>query len=187
MLVGVVARANISSSIVRNMSEKFPLHPNTVTAGFTLVELMVAFSLGITISLVGMLGFSQFSDKQQVESATLNVATMLQKARSRARSQVKPGVGSCATQAMDGYQVRFCDVAGSGCTTPGQYELLIVCGGLGTVVETKQLPQNIFVTSSTLPSYQFNVITGAAQSGQIIINGNGIDKTITISSNGTIN
>jgi Tfp pilus assembly protein FimT len=155
--------------------------------GFTLIELVVAFSLLVSASVFGMIGFRQYSDSQKIQNAALDVALMLQKARSRAQSQLKPsGIAACQTNTLDGYEVRICGVPTSKCNGGGRYELQVICGSNNGLIEAKQLPATVTFDNSTNPTYFFQVINGSVNSGSILINGGGSLKTIQVSGIGNI-
>ena len=93
------------------------------SAGFTLIEMLVVFSLLFIFSTVGIVSYVQFTNIQSLDASTAEFSTMLNTARMRAVSQVVPAVATiCAGQTLHGYQVSF---------TPAwkDYEVDVLCGG----------------------------------------------------------
>jgi type II secretory pathway pseudopilin PulG len=161
---------------------KHPVNPR----GFTLIELILAFSLSIVIAFVSVAGFVQFNSIQKVNNAASEVTAMLQKAKSHAISQVKPvSVAACVNNPLDGYEVRFCGLPGSQCTGTGQYNLYILCGG-STLVESATIPGGVTLANGTTTSFTFRVLNGSATPGTITLSGSGKTKTIQVTSIGII-
>lgn len=152
--------------------------------GFTLIELIVVFSILVILSTLGIAAFVNNSRVQALDAALNDVIVMLQTAKSRAQSQVKSSSGVCASSALDGYRVTFSP-------SDQAYRLEVVCGGniLSPPVETKGLPQNIsFSSPTTETSLVFNILTGRVEGydGSITITGYGKEKTVTVYSDGRI-
>lgn len=103
--------------------------------GYSLIELLVVFSLLALISGIGFAGFSEYSYRQVVDQASSDVQAAFEKAKENAISQVKPEI--CGnTNPLYGYKVNL-DVDGS-------YEIVADCGDLVTPSpEQMQLPQNV--------------------------------------------
>lgn len=155
-------------------------------SGFTLIEIVVAFSLLMSISVISIVGFREYSDTQRTQNAAADVALLLQKARSRAQSQLKPSsVTACQTNPLSGYEVRICNVTGSSCSGIGRYELHVNCGS-PYLVEAKQLPPGITFATSSRPSFFFRVINGTVNSGTVILDGYAVQKTVRVSGFGNI-
>jgi type II secretory pathway pseudopilin PulG len=164
-----------------------PIQSGSIHSGFTLIELIVAFALSISIAMAGLVSYTKFNQTQKFKNTVLDVRSELQKAKSRAQSQVKPStLAACQTAALTGYAVRFCTFPNSQCAASGRYELHIVCGGTSTLIEAKQLPAGITFQVGTNGIFLFNVLNGAVQSGSVSINGYGQSKTIQVSGTGTI-
>ena len=73
-----------------------------VEKGFTLIELMVVFSILAVLSTIGVAAFVSFSRTQTLNAAASDIKSMLNLAKSRAYSQVKPSVTPCNTSQLDG-------------------------------------------------------------------------------------
>ena len=158
----------------------------TVIAGFTLIEVLLAFSLSVTVAFVSILGFVQFNSLQQFNNASNDMVTMLQKAKSHAISQVKPQtVAACTTNPLDGYEVRLCGIAGSTCAGAGQYNLYVICAS-SNLIQTATLPNGVTFANGSTTSFIFRVLNGSSTPGNITMNGFGKTKTIQVSSIGII-
>lgn len=179
-------------------------------SGFTLIEIIIVFSVLAIISVTGIAAFLNYSRSQTLSTATAEVVTMLNTAKSRAMSQkiINPTNESqtmCgANNPFVGYKVLICkfsdgSVGSSDCigaTSNNSYQFQIACTNLplDPVIETKTLPPNIsFPAGQTAVSYLFRALTGAvditggASQGTITINGYGLTpKVITVYSDGRI-
>lgn len=159
----------------------------TVISGFTLIELVVASALLTTISIFGVAAYRSYAESQKLQNSALDVSLMLQKAKSRAQTQVKPSnITICQNTGLSGYQVRFCNLPSSSCSGSGDYELHIVCSGLNRLVESKDLPQSVTFANTTSPVFFFRVLHGSVNTGTIRINANGQHKIIQVSGLGDI-
>ncbi len=149
--------------------------------GFTLIELLLVIALSAVIGTFGMVSYMQFNNAQQLENAALDVSLLLQKAKSRAQSQVKPVVPACssATDTLTGYEVRISAASRT-------YELYIVCGTNSGLQETKILPSSVSFDVSSQTPYRFLVLTGAVNAGTIKLNGSSGSKTVTVDTAGNI-
>jgi len=157
-----------------------------VEKGFTLIELMVVFSIFAVLSTIGVAAFVSFSRTQTLNAAASDIKSMLNLAKSRAYSQVKPSVTPCNTSQLDGYKVKIDSMGGS-------YDLIAQCGGLDTApIRTGRLPSGYSFTTGppTPPStFFFPVIKGGVVgNGNVgINNGFGQWAIISVSSDGNIN
>lgn len=160
--------------------------------GFTLIELLVVFSVIAILSSIGIAAFVTNSRTQTLNSEASDVVAVLQLARSRSLSQVKPNQGPCVTQPLDGYRVDVCGLPGSLCSQTNTYELYAVCSSNSSLIESGRLVENVsFDTNETQPiSFLFRVLTGGVEgisnTGTITILGYDQKRTITITSTGTI-
>src|SRR5689334_17105374 len=108
-------------------------------AGFTLIELIVVFSIITILSSVGIAGFVTFSHSQTVDTYMKEFKTTLLTARSRALSQLRDqacfssGFSSQGYE-LQGYQVVACCSFGTLClnqtchNSANSYELQAVYG-----------------------------------------------------------
>lgn len=150
---------------------------NRLSNGFTLIEMIIVITLMFTLTMTGIVGFVGYHRAQTLQSAALDLSTMLATAKSYAQSQVKPQ--SCGnTQALEGYRVSM---------TSTSYRLRVECGGTTRAIgRAKVLPAGIrFGTNSPL-TISFKVLTGMVTSGTITLQGFGADKKIVIDGIGNI-
>lgn len=162
----------------------------TSKAGFSLIELLVVFSLVTVISGVGFAAFVSYSRKQTIIQASGQVKEIVDSAKFNALSSVKPS--SCSSEdQLSGYKVIFCSNAL--CVTPGaDYEASVVCGGSETVIKSGKLSDNITFSndgvSDICGTIMFSVISGITQGVpcQINVNGYGNQSIVTIDSTGHV-
>lgn len=147
--------------------------------GFTLIELMVVLSVMAFLGTLGIAGFTTYNQIQILQSATNDVAAVLNLAKSRAQSQVKPFALCSSSETLAGYKVEI--------LAPKNYTLYLRCSGNDRKVEeeAKALPSNVSFKASI--SFFFPIQTGGVQAaGQIIISGYGHNKTVTVNSLGGV-
>lgn len=173
--------------------------------GFTLIELIVVFSIIAVLSLIGVAAFVSYGRMATLQSASSDLSSMLLTAKSRADSQVKPSsaqIPQCNGQTvLDGYKVVLCPTATSNviCDTKNSYVLGVACGSsscsdslcsniIPQKIEETTLPQDVtFDSGTTSTSFFFSVISGGVGgSGKIILDGFGNQKTITVDLTGGI-
>jgi prepilin-type N-terminal cleavage/methylation domain-containing protein len=149
-----------------------------VPKGFTLIELLVVFAVIGTLILSSLAAFFTFNRSQTFKTSVSNFVYMLNTAKARAQSQVKPSV--CGTQVLRGYQIT---VTASGRT----YTLSVRCGANIYAIETKSLGSGVtFVTGSTTPVV-FAVSTGTLPAtATVTITGHGETKSVIINATGNI-
>lgn len=164
--------------------------------GFTFIELIVVFSVIVILSSIGIASFVSYSRNQQLNSSVSDLVTVINLAKSRSSSQVKPDICS-DSEMLEGYEVRICGLAGSSCISSFPigsygYELDVKCSSKGFPVPisnyAKQLPQSIsFSGATTSTSLFFPILLGGVKGkGEIVFTGYGQTKTITIDSLGNI-
>ena len=159
------------------------------SAGFTLVELIIVISVISALSIVGIASYVSYSRAQTLNAAAGDLAVMLNLAKSRAYSQVKPYNVSCQGNPLEGYEVRIC--SGSTCdgtTDSPSFALYVKCGG-STPVSTATFSNLTFTSPPpTVYSFFFPVLKGSvAGSGTITIT-NDFDETrnVTVDQSGNI-
>ena len=151
--------------------------------GFTFVEIIIAIGIMSVLGAIIFAGFNNYRQVQTLQTSGDEVATMLNLARSRAQSQIKPSV---CTDNLNGYRVVI--------TAPKTYALKVSYSGtiddIGDIEiseQIKQLPAN--VTFSNNSSFFFLVRTGETipdGGGTIAVNYAGKTKTITINALGGV-
>lgn len=141
--------------------------------GFTLVELVVVFSVMAILGTAGIAAFVSYSRTQALDAASSEVLSMLQTAKSRAQSQVRPTHGNCATGTLEGYQVII--------TPPDTYTLELKCDVGVQEIERKRLPQNVTFQSGIFQTFLFRILTGGVVgTGPVTIWAYGKSKFFTV-------
>lgn len=158
-------------------------------SGFTLLELIVAFSIIAILSTVGIASYINFARWQTLQQAYLDFFNTVSLARANAASQVKPS--QCiSSSTLDGYRVRINTVANS-------YTLSVVCSGIDYIIFTKSLSTGVVFNKSTdnppttTTDILFSVLTsGVTNPGNVVLSypaqASIAPKIITITSVGGI-
>ncbi len=154
--------------------------------GFTLIELIVVFSVIAVLSTIGVASFVSYSRAQTLKQATNDFITVLNTAKSRASAQVKPSSQCLSSRVLQGYSVTV-NISGRA------YSLNIICSGVTTVLSTLTLPTGVTFNSATATppttttNIVFSVLTGGVTgTGDVVLNAYGATKTVTINSVGGI-
>src|SRR4030042_4548027 len=111
----------------RQMSNRQTFKTENSSRGFTLIELIVVFSILSVLSAAGLASFVTYSRTQAVTNERNNLILILNVAKARAQSQIKPS--SCSTQTLRGYEV-FINTAND------TYILRAVCSPSVVVIST---------------------------------------------------
>ena len=179
--------------------------------GFTLIELVIVFSIIALLSIAGIASFAAFSQRQILINAVANLRTILNVARTRTLSQVN-GVSPNActsSEQFGGYVVVVCcNAAGSQtncpvipCVGSDEYDLFETCYS-GSNPSYKPIQGGTFSSGITVSSattartFQFTPLTGTVtygtgtslSSGSVILNysSQGVSSSVTVSSIGAI-
>lgn len=124
-----------------------------INAAFTLVELLVVIAIISTISFVGIVAFASYGKIQALNSASADVISVLQLAKSRAQSQVKPEDITLCEGFLDGYEVVLYN---------SSIEMYAYCDrerGSNPIL-TKILSRPIMFGSLPVSAFLFKVLTG---------------------------
>jgi prepilin-type N-terminal cleavage/methylation domain-containing protein len=156
--------------------------------GFTLIELVVAFSIMAVLSTIGVASFVNYSQAQSLQQAVNDLTTTINTAKAKTATQVND-VCSGSSKAFSGY-----DVVLTKTTNPDSYTLNAICNGVEAIppVTTTSFPKGVSLDSS-MPNkitITFSVLTGAAKTTTNNIKIDGVtaqlSKTISIDSGGNI-
>jgi len=170
-------------SLPRNKQSK----SNNLEQAFTLIELMISISIMAILGSLSIAGFNSFNQVQVLKTSTAEVATMLDLARSRAQSQIKPPGLCSSTNTLGGYLVKI--------VSNKNYALFLRCSGSGASTdvlvseENRNLPSGLVFSSPVPAVFFFPVLTGELETpGTIVVcNSQGKARTITINSLAVIN
>ncbi len=146
--------------------------------GFTLIELIVVFSIIALLTSVGIASYSSYNQSQSFQTSVAEVVSVINLAKSRSLTQVKPP--QCGVQVLRGYQVSF--TAGG-----SAYTLNVLCGTNTYVLSNKNLASQVTFAAGSVPSIVFAVSTAIVPSpGTVTITGYGNTKRITSDTSGNI-
>lgn len=161
--------------------------------GFTLIEIIVVFTIIAVLSVIGVASFANYSRRQTVDNAAQDLSSFLVIAKSRAISQVKPTtqIAQCdANSILNGYKVVLCPTSSSDvlCSSAGTYVLGVRCSNVDYRIQSGTLPKNVtFNPTPTSTSFFYPVISsGVVGSGTISLSGYGYVKTVIVDSVGGI-
>lgn len=158
--------------------------------GFTIIELIVVFSVIAIISTIGIASFVSYTNSQKLRNAVLEVKTALQDARSQALSQTRPNT---CNGTLDAYEVRICcKSSGTGCPsciTSGDYEIDAICSNVAVNTSFGTLPSDVTFSSTQTTQRTFHfvpIVGGVTNSGTIGITQSNTTQTINVTSTGVI-
>lgn len=180
--------------------------------GFTLIELIIVFTVLAILSVGGIAAFVSYSQTQSLSNDRENIINILNLAKANTTSQLKPTLSGVCSGTLEGYSVIF-TTSGANANT---YNLYVRCTEntasppLVREIKINNTPYKLsrgitFITSGTNPmnvsSVFFTVLTGGIEvknlsngvancsgsSCRIVLNGfSKGPKTITIDSSGSI-
>lgn len=154
--------------------------PSKSSLGFTIIELLVVFSIAVILSGSGYVALTSYSQKQALDQAVQDAKAAIDQAKFNAVSKTKPVTG-CASKVLTAYQFLICtDLAEC------SYRVEALCDTQTTTVVTKKLPANISISqSTTCTGIEYNTLTGFVGTGcKIDFSGYGSVKTITVDNAG---
>jgi len=138
------------------------------SVGFTLLELIIVFTVISILSTIGIASFVDYSRVQVVQSAGSNLEATINMAKSRALSQTKPA--GCESQVLQGYEVVIDTV-----NKPNSYTIWAVCSDslanpFGASTNKVSLPTsvNFDLNKTTTNTVFFPVLTGGIKGGGVI-------------------
>ena len=126
--------------------------------GFTLLELVVVFSVIAIISTIGVVSFTNYNKTQELNGAVSDVVNFLNTAKSNSLSQIKTAgcdqvdADNNPVYTLEGYEVTV--ISGSG-DEKSSLTLRAKCSGLYFGAKTITLSKNIKITSPLPPGNVF--------------------------------
>lgn len=140
--------------------------------GFTIIELLVVFSLMSIVSGIGLVSFGDYSRRQVVAQTAGDLKQALDTARFNALSNVKPS--SCgSSEQLDSYTLKFCysgNCVGISDTTDEKSYVIRANCGTSTKDVVKNLPSNVGfdgagITQAVCLNLVFNSIGSSVTGG----------------------
>lgn len=132
-------------------------------AGFTLLEITIAFGIIGILSVVGFSSFTSYSRRQVLDQSATQVRSAIEQAKFNALSKVKPEVCN-PNFPISGYTFRLC--AEEDATCSGDYEVSALCspapGSSHTDILSGDLPASVQLISSedTCSAITYNILNG---------------------------
>lgn len=171
---------------------------NKNAAGFTLLEMLVVFTVIGLLTGVGFASFVSYSKKQTLDQAVQDLKTGIDQAKFNAVSRVKPTVSPCSdTAPLDRYRIRVCTSTVSCTTSSDLYETdagCIVAGASSwttSLLASKKRPSTI--TATILPGecgvgsnnyMQFYALSGLDAPCRIVVTDGSVSKTLCVDGGG---
>lgn len=158
------------------------IHKKSILKGFSLVELLVVFSLMIVLSTMAFVGMRGYTTRQTLVQTTENLVTTLKLARSRAQTQVKPT--DC--DRLRGYRIRFtCNSV-----TCSSYRMVAVCQVEIPTTTQGTIPRDVTLTRGA-PILTFQTVSGTvseitSETTLLLRVGEGVPEVIHIYNDGRI-
>lgn len=157
-------------------------------SGFTLIEILVVFSVIAILSAVGFASLLTYGRSQEVSQTASDIKLLINQARSNALSAVKSEKDeqgttvNCGAAALSGYSVET--------FTNTSLDFNMVCTG-NPAIRLKRLTVSsrlTFGTGTTCSSIFFNSLTTTASGVpcEIVVEGYGQTKTISVDAIGNV-
>lgn len=146
--------------------------------GFTLIEFLVVFAVTSVIIGISVNSFNTYNNTQIHNTSVLGVASLLNSARAKSISQVKPE--RCGSNVLHGYEVRI--------NIPGpDYEQNVICGSSRFRMQQSKLNPRVSFSSSSAASIFFNVSTGIVTiPGAFVVTGPSKTSNISVDKIGIV-
>ena len=169
--------AEVQTGHIPSITHKMDEKEISKSSGFTLIELIVVFSVISILSTLGVAAFVDYSRTQALQTSTNDFVNTLNLAKGRALSQVKPS--ECTQEALSGYRVEILDKS--------TYKLSVVCTNTYKVSQFS-LPTNITfnMVKITTPIFFPIISSGVAGYGNTEMTAYGKSRCVTVSSGGII-
>jgi len=157
-------------------------------SGFTLIELIIVVTVILVISVVTLLNYNAYTDKQRVKQAGLTLRSDLRSTQTKATAGQKPVV--CSEATLVSYQVTFSTCGGTGAC----YEIQPVCVANETTVDTTSEVTRVYLPSgvtffASYPPIQFFSVTGVTNltaDMMIQLSGAGVAYIVLVSPSGSV-
>lgn len=166
-------------------------------SGFSLIELMVVFSLIAIVSGIGFASFAGYSRRQTLSQAASDLKSIIDRAKFDALSSVKPA-SLCPGENLVGYKVALCSTSPLSClssSTQSDYQLIGVCSSRDYLIIAKKLPQNISIVTAnnttTCGEISFDSLSNSVRGTPCVIGitgttGYGSQLTLSVDQGGNV-
>lgn len=142
-------------------------------SGFSLIELMVVFSIITIVSGIGFVSFKSYSDRQIISSNAQDIKLAVETAKFNAVSAVKQS-GCVSSDALRGYNFNLNPASKT-------YSISILCGINEYVVKAKKVSSQVAISSgSTCSKIEFESLTGQISGANCTIILSGYNQTVTL-------
>jgi prepilin-type N-terminal cleavage/methylation domain-containing protein len=149
-----------------------------LTAGFTLIELMVAITLLALLMGGGIAGYIRVNDRQNLVNAGKNVQLFMREAQKKARVGERPAA-SAGCGALVSYQLKTS-------ATLDQVNLNAECDNAVTsLIDSYTFPNGV-VASSAFDMHFYALQGGVKNSGQVVLHSKTRSYTFTVDGGGSI-
>ena len=156
--------------------------------GFTLIEILVVFTVTAILASVGFASFVSYGRNQQITQSANDMKLLISQARFNAISTVKVNRDSqgntisCGSEVLSGYTVVV--------TGNNRLRLMQECANTGSqTVRTVTAPRNVtFSNGTTCTTIRFSSLSANSTGGSCLIRlgAYGLTKTITVDAVGNV-
>lgn len=165
----------------------------STSSGFTLIEILVVFSLMSIVAGVGFASFVSYSRSQTLTQSASDIKGTVDKARFNAISSVKPPAqaGCGETDSLNSYTFNFCVNFNPSCTgsefvNGRSYQIHVTCGSqTPLLVLSKTLPANVSFLSpdsgNQCQDVVFTSVSSAVAGGNCGIKVGGYGNAVNVS------
>lgn len=154
--------------------------------GFTLIEILVVFSIVAVLSGIGIASFASYSRTQQLNQTANNIKLLVNQARFNALSAVKTNKDqngntvTCGNESFVGYSV---SVIGN-----DQVKLSLQCTNIGALIaKSMTMPKGYAIgNGTTCVDIHFDSLssTGSGIPCQIVLTGYNMEKIVSVDAAG---
>jgi Tfp pilus assembly protein FimT len=144
-------------------------------SGFTIVEILVVFSIFVMVTTAGMVSFRQYSTHQILETSAADLISFIGHVRTSAVSQV---IESPCVSQLQSYNIK---IVGS-----SNYEMWVYCNSSSYQVRSRSLPNDVVFDSGTTSEISFAAGRGTSPGGVIRLRGAFSTKILQIDTAGNV-
>jgi len=139
--------------------------------GFTIIELLVVFSVISIIAGIGFVSFSSYNDTQKLTGSVKTLESFIDDAKHSAISSVVPertesGNAINCTQAVSSYSVNICEENANCLASGHDYEIVLRCGINQYIIKTGNFQNGVNFGADSVNecrSISFSILSGVVQ------------------------